>query len=559
MAETARVVRAVRSVALRSQTSEASEVAPPRVEPPEETNLYKSTVEAAQEAGADLPERIGEYRIVGRLGKPSGQAEVYRAVHPRLPKEVAIKWSRRQVPEQADRDRLMVEARLLATLDHPGLVRVHDVGVHEGRLFVVMEYVPGRDLVEHSRQVRSEPREAARLVAEIARTLEYIHRHGIVHQDLKPQNVIMDPAGRTRLIDFGLARLRDYWSSEPGAEESISGTPAYMAPEQARGEPATERSDVFALGAMLYWLLTGKAPFAAAKPLESLDRAARCDWDRSALKASHIPRRLAAVCERAMAADPADRFGSAAELADCLERLLRRPMLRAWAISIAAVLLLAITAWQLASKVRLGGVETARRASDTGSAVTVARRHQTGPRIRVLRGEREYELTEVLPLRSGDYLNVQWQVPKGWHAALCWLDSEGKTWLFQMKPAATDSDAPGGSQLVVWPEPDRSQELAGAPGTELIVLCARRDRAPQLADLAGPMLGGKPWPELPREAALLIDPGGEPPIQLVSPRGPGTARRRRPVKSLYQQAEALRRHLRKRVDRFAAIAFPHAP
>ena len=276
---------------------------------------------------APLPERIGKYQIVSSLGK-GGQAEVYRAVHPTLAKELVIKIGRTAAAGSPDAlDRLVAEGRVLAELEHPNLARVYDLDFDGDRPFLVMEYIRGCNLRQQARQGRLGSREAAALVAKVARALAVAHARGIVHQDIKPGNIILDEAGQPRVIDFGLARLRHAWADEPAEPGSISGTAQYMAPEQARGETdrVDPRSDIFAVGAVLYYLLVGEAPFGGSNAHESLDRACRCEFDASALSRAEVPRRLEKICLHAMQADPADRYAGAADLAADLERFVARP------------------------------------------------------------------------------------------------------------------------------------------------------------------------------------------------------------------------------------------
>jgi tRNA A-37 threonylcarbamoyl transferase component Bud32 len=284
------------------------------------------------------PATIGKYLVVEELGE-GGQAVVYRAVHPALKKEVAVKLSRRPLARgPADHELLVAEGKLLAELDHPNLARVYDLDLHEGCPFLVMEYVRGPDLQQYAEQERPTPRQAAALVAGVARALGVAHGRGITHQDIKPSNILIDEAGRPRLIDFGLARLRRAWADE--AAQPDGGTPAYMAPEQARGETGRvgRRSDLFALGAVLYHLLTGKPPF------EDLDRAARCDFDKSALRGAGVPRWLEAICLRAMAPRPEDRYARAEDLAGALDRVVGKPKPPRAALAGAGFLFLALLA-----------------------------------------------------------------------------------------------------------------------------------------------------------------------------------------------------------------------
>src|SRR5262249_17303710 len=154
-------------------------------------------------------ESIGRYRVIGHL-ESGGQASVYRAAHPTLPRDLAIKIA--HLPSTIDHSLLRSDAEILCELDHPTLVRVYDLDLHERRPFVAMEFVRGPTLRQLAEQAPPPARQAAAWVAEIARALESIHRRGVVHQDIKPSNLLLDESGRPRLIDFGLARWRHAWS-----------------------------------------------------------------------------------------------------------------------------------------------------------------------------------------------------------------------------------------------------------------------------------------------------------------------------------------------------------
>src|SRR5262245_14472504 len=253
------------------------------------------------------PPAIGKYLVVGEVDR-GGQAVVYRVVHAGLGRDLALKYALQPLADgDPARGLIAEEARVLAGIpEHPGLVRVHDLDLHDGHLYLVMDFVRGRTLAQFAKDHRPGPRQSARLVAEVARAVGAAHRCGAVHQDVKPKNILIDEQGHARLIDFGMARLRHAWCGGEGGgagEEGPSGgTPGFMAPEQARGadDQVGPRSDVFGLGAVLYSLLTGRPPFAAADRRAALERAARCDFDRPALRAPGIPRRLARVVLRAM-------------------------------------------------------------------------------------------------------------------------------------------------------------------------------------------------------------------------------------------------------------------
>ena len=287
---------------------------------------------------------IGKYVVVCALDA-GGQADVYRAVHPTLGKEFVIKLSRKPQPsDHAERDRLVAEGKILAELDHPNLARIHDLDFHNGHAFLAMEYVRGRNLDQQTKLQRLTVRQVAQLLVKLAHCLAVAHRRGIVHQDIKPKNILIDEAGEPRLIDFGMARLRHAWAESPEEPGAVSGTPAFMAPEQARGEThnVTQTSDIFALGAVLYYLLTGKAPFAGSTLRESLDQAARCVFDRSALRSAGVPRSLEKVCLRAMAPEPAKRYSNAEDLARDLQRFVRKSKVRPWIVAAVAGLLIVL-------------------------------------------------------------------------------------------------------------------------------------------------------------------------------------------------------------------------
>jgi predicted Ser/Thr protein kinase len=285
------------------------------------------------------PETIGRYRIVGELDV-GGQATVYRAVHPTLPRDLVIKVAHEST--SLDRSLLRGDAVILCELDHPNLVRVYDLDIHDGRPFVVMEFVRGRNLKQIADQSPPPARQAVAWAAEVALALEYAHRRGVVHQDIKPQNVLLDESGRPRLIDFGMARWRHGWTDSHKGPSG--GTLKFMAPEQARGdfERVGACSDIFALGGLLYFLLTGRAPFGGETRSEQWRRASECDFDRTLLRTKGIPRRLERIVLKAMAADPADRYAPAGKMAAALNSFLRRP--RRLAVQAAVLLLAALAA-----------------------------------------------------------------------------------------------------------------------------------------------------------------------------------------------------------------------
>jgi serine/threonine protein kinase len=296
-----------------------------------------------------LPRQIGKYVVIDLLDG-GGQGQVFRVLHRKLGKEFVLKLARRPivfeppgVAEPVTHSTLHREGKLLAQLDHPNLVRVVDLDVHEGRLFVVMERVHGLTLDQFADQHRPGPRRAAALVGELARAVAYLHARGVVHQDIKPRNVLIDEDGRPRLIDFGLARQRHVWSSD--ADNPIGGTAEYMSPEQALGR--TDRlgpcTDIFGLGGLLYHLLTHRPLYQGATWISSRWQAMNADYVPISQVNPAAPRSLELICRKALSAEPNDRFHTAGELEQALSRYLSRRGL-AWpalggAVACAAVLL----------------------------------------------------------------------------------------------------------------------------------------------------------------------------------------------------------------------------
>ncbi len=298
-------------------------------------------VERSSNLGIEPPSRIGKYVVIEMLDS-GGQARVFRVMHAVLRKDFVLKLSKRPIAEgsegQADtpvRDRLIEEGRLLAQCDHPNLVRVVDLDVHEGQAFVVMEYVPGLTLGQFVNQHRPGPRWVAGIVAELAQAVAYIHNRGIVHQDIKPRNVLIDAQGRPRLIDFGLARWKHAWSDD--AADRSGGTAAYMSPEQAmnRVEEIGPRTDVFGLGGLLYYLLTGLPLYRGASRTSVFRQAMKAEYVPVRQLNRRVPRALERICHKALAADPERRYRSATEL----ERALRRFRGRPWIVAAVLIVL----------------------------------------------------------------------------------------------------------------------------------------------------------------------------------------------------------------------------
>ncbi len=284
-------------------------------------------------AAADLPpERIGRYPLTARIGG-GGQAEVFRALHPTLGCSVMIKRARTSLrPDDEARWSILREGRILAAIDEPVLARVLDLDFHEDRPFLVLEDVAGETLTQVARREPLTDADIADLLYMLARGVQAAHEAGVLHLDLKPDNVLVTPDGRPRLIDFGAALLHRAHGAA-AVDGWVVGTPPYMAPEQHAGDPTllTPRTDVYGLGGILHFLLYGVAPHAASfgeLPTASAAPAGPAlqgggSLSGSVQTGSPLRRRLAAIAHRALAEHPLARFTDAAEMAVALDRARR--------------------------------------------------------------------------------------------------------------------------------------------------------------------------------------------------------------------------------------------
>lgn len=262
-------------------------------------------------AGTD----IGPYRIRSLLGR-GGMGVVYLADDVRLGRPVAIKAvAPEHVDDPARRDRLRREARAAAALTHPGIAAVYALEELDNRLFIVGEYVPGPTL---RHEMAAAPPRAANVLAtgiDLADALAAAHERGIVHRDLKPENAIRAPDGRVKILDFGLARFRQAGEATLVTEHDRAlGTPGYMAPEQIRRDPVDARADVFALGIVLFELLTGRHPFDAADSASTLARILQDEPRGWPATTDGVGAALTAVIARCLEKDPARRFASGREV-----------------------------------------------------------------------------------------------------------------------------------------------------------------------------------------------------------------------------------------------------
>jgi serine/threonine protein kinase/Flp pilus assembly protein TadD len=273
---------------------------------------------------------LGDYELLEEVGR-GGQGVVFRARQKSLNRTVALKViSLGQWASKAHVKRFRREAEAAASLDHPSIVPIYEVGERDGSCYFSMKFVEGGQLDEVVRRTPVPIRHAAELIAKVARTVHYAHEHGILHRDIKPGNILLDKQGEPHLTDFGLARLVETESTVTRTME-VMGTPSYMAPEQARGqnEQITPATDVYGLGAVLYQLLTDHPPFAGGTSYQTIQLLLDTEPRPPRLLNPKMDRELSTICLKCLEKDPKRRYACALALAEDLEHWLRHEPIHA--------------------------------------------------------------------------------------------------------------------------------------------------------------------------------------------------------------------------------------
>jgi eukaryotic-like serine/threonine-protein kinase len=263
-----------------------------------------------------LPTQIGKYKIVELVGE-GAMGTVYRATDSVLGRTVAVKVMNASIARQPDhRQRFLREAQAAGSLQHPNVVTIYDLGELDGHLFIAMEFVHGTDLEKLMTAV--EPlklQSKLDIIVDVLMGLSYAHKHGIVHRDIKPANIRIGEDGHAKIMDFGVAHLA---SSDMTRTGLVVGTPSYMAPEQVMGGKAVPGTDLFAVGAVLYHLITGSKPF-EGPTLQSLFYRIVTDMPKPLDEVRPgLPGSLNAIIQKSMAKDPADRYASALDMANAI-------------------------------------------------------------------------------------------------------------------------------------------------------------------------------------------------------------------------------------------------
>ena len=297
------------------------------VEAPQSSSAAASFVPVIPAAGLPAPgaklRYFGDYELLEKIAQ-GGMGVVYKARQVSLNRTVAVKMILGgQLAGEAEIQRFLTEAEAAANLQHPNIVAIHEVGQHEEQYYFSMDCVEGKNLGDFTRENPLPPNKTASLVKTIAEAVHYAHQRGTLHRDLKPQNVLMDANGQPHLTDFGLAKRldRDSGLTQSGA---VLGSPSFMPPEQAAGRHGDvgPASDVYSLGAILYQLLTGKPPFAAATPLEIIRQVVEADPRAPSKLNSSVPPDLETICLKCLEKKPERRYATACALAEELGRFL---------------------------------------------------------------------------------------------------------------------------------------------------------------------------------------------------------------------------------------------
>ena len=313
-----------------SDSAEAGSGNPNRSDTPSTADENGAPNNKKSASAAELLGELGDYELLEEVGR-GGQGVVFRARQKSLNRIVALKViSLGQWASKAHLKRFRREAEAAASLEHPGIVPIHEVGERDGSCYFSMKFIEGGQVDEVVRRTPMPIRQAVELIAKVARTVHYAHEHGILHRDIKPGNILLDAKGEAHLTDFGLARLIETESTLTRTLE-VLGTPSYMAPEQALGNNAAISSvtDVYGLGAVLYQMLTRQPPFAGGTTYETTKLLLDTEPRPPRLLNPKIDRDLSIICLKCLEKDPKRRYSSALALAEDLERWLKHEPIQA--------------------------------------------------------------------------------------------------------------------------------------------------------------------------------------------------------------------------------------
>lgn len=287
------------------------------------TFMMSSELNEQTAAGSSPPvsdyQEFGDYELLEEIAR-GGMGVVYKARHTKLNRIAALKMILAgRFSSQDDVQRFHIEAKAAAGLDHSGIVPVYEIGEHDGQAFFAMKYIDGGSLAQNVDRFRADTKAAVKMLAAVARAVNHAHQRGVLHRDLKPANILIDEAGQPMITDLGLAKTAT-GDSELTKTGAVLGTPSYMSPEQAQStESVTTATDIYALGAIMYELLTGQPPHKGATAFETI-MSVRNNTPRTPRKLSpHVDSELELICLKCIERNPDDRYSSAAALASDLE------------------------------------------------------------------------------------------------------------------------------------------------------------------------------------------------------------------------------------------------
>jgi eukaryotic-like serine/threonine-protein kinase len=265
-----------------------------------------------------MKENYGRYRIVGELGS-GAMGVVYQAHDPQIDRMVALKVLRQdRVTSEAFVARFLKEARAIGRLSDPHIVTIYDVGEDHGTVYIAMEYLKGEPFNEVIRSGRLNMHESIDIARQVALTLDYAHRQGIVHRDIKPSNIILTEGNQVKLTDFGIARIEDTAASLQTQAGEILGTPVYMSPEQVKGEKVDGRSDLFSLGVILYEMVVGRRPFSGNNIAAIFNSITRDSPPVPVEVDPFIPKAVSDIVMKSLAKEPSNRFQIGRLMAEAL-------------------------------------------------------------------------------------------------------------------------------------------------------------------------------------------------------------------------------------------------
>jgi hypothetical protein len=512
---------------------------------PADTDAAGTPTTPAPATGPDTWPEVAGYAILGELGR-GGMGVVYRARDLALKRQVALKMLVGEHASPEELARFRDEAEAVARLRHPHIVQVFATGEHHGQPYLVLEYLEGGPLGRRLQGRPQPPGDAARLVLLLARAVHAAHGQGVIHRDLKPSNVLLAPPadepalntpyGWPKVADFGLAKfVGEALAPERTQTGQVLGTPRYMAPEQAQGAvkdigPAT---DVYALGVLLYEALTGRPPFRGATALETLHQVAAQEPEPPSRLQPGVPPALENICLKCLQKAPADRYPTAAALADDLRRFLGHEPVEASTVSFRgragrpfAGRRLRIAAAVLGACLLVGLVWLGDRLLRNGTPGATP-----GPAAQpaALKGSLDILIYDpadkrrqnlflddpgAMPLRPGDEFCIEAELNRPAYLYVLWIDTDGQVLpVYPWRPGHWE-DRPAAERPVArLRRPEALDEFykvsKGTPGMETLVLLARETPLPPDVDLRAE-LGPLPRPAVQELRATAWFENGEP-------------------------------------------------